>query len=433
MKYLSVNKESEPVTLKSAVFRNIAEDGGLYMPVTLPRMPDSFFRELPGKEIRDTAFEVISRFLKAEVPVSVIKEITREVFDFPVPLVQIYDNVYTLELFHGPTMAFKDFGARFMSRLMEYFNRGGRSVMKVIVATSGDTGSAVAAGFSGIPGVEVYVLFPRGRVSPLQQKQITTWGGNINAISIEGSFDDCQKLARRALADSDLNKGFTITSANSINLARLIPQSVYYFHAVAGLGEGGGAPCFSVPCGNLGNITAGMMAGKMGLRTGRFIAATNSNDTLPEYCRTASFSPRKPVSTISNAMDVGDPSNFPRLLQLSGNEHKVFCNAVWSSSFTDKQTLDAIIRVRDDTGYIMDPHGAVAFLGLEKYLKESGRGEVGIFLETAHPAKFTESLKGIADRIEMPPQLQMVIGREEKFTVLDNDWGSLKDYLMGST
>ncbi len=432
MIYQSINKGAEPVSLKKAVTENIAPDGGLYMPASLPRLPESFFSELPGKDLGEIAFEVALPFLSDEVPADVVRDITQRVFDFPLPLVQLYDNIYTLELFHGPTMAFKDVGARFMSRLMVYFNRGSDSVLKVVVATSGDTGSAVAAGFSGLPGVEVYVLFPKGRISPLQQKQITTWGGNIFAISVNGSFDDCQRLAKKAISDRDLKKTFSTASANSINLARLIPQSIYYFHAISLLNRPGALPHFSIPCGNLGNITAGMMARGMGLETGRFIAATNSNDVLAEYCRTARYKPRESVNTISNAMDVGDPSNFPRLLRLAGGDHKSLCDVLWSSSFSDSQTLDAVDRVRKQTGYLMDPHGAIAYLGLEKYLRESSSKEPGIFLETAHPAKFADSLQGVAGEIEMPRQLRDVILREESYISLENDWESLKDLLMCS-
>ena len=431
MLYYSTSRKSTPTTLPYAVLKGLANDGGLYMPERIPALEQDFFDNLHEKSLHEIAFTVSKAFLQDDVPADIIQNLVEETLNFDIPLVHLKDNIYTLELFHGPTMAFKDIGARFMSRLMAYLLRNNKRNLKVVVATSGDTGSAVAAGFFDVPGIEVYVLFPKGKVSPLQQKQITTWGKNIVAIEIDGTFDDCQKLAKQVLADDELNESFMITSANSINIARLIPQSFYYFHAAAQLRKSSKPLVFSVPSGNFGNLTAGLLASAMGLRVNRFVAATNSNDVVPEYCRTSVYSPRPSQQTISNAMDVGSPSNFSRMTDLFANNHSQFCQNIYGCSFTDEQTLEAIHKVLANHSYLMDPHGAVAWLGANEYLTKKDSKVNVVFLETAHPAKFPETLKIVMEKFQsLPQQLQMVNEKEEVFSSLNNSFTELKSFLF---
>jgi threonine synthase len=405
-----------------------------------------------------------------------------DALDFDIPLVEVEPGIYSLELFHGPTMAFKDVGARFMSRLMAYLHDGsihaavssnadhddrdpgvrshrgdrpeignlGQAVghskatekaesmaadrrdqrpLKVVVATSGDTGSAVAAGFHDVPGIEVYVLFPKGKVSPLQQKQITTWGGNICAIEVNGTFDDCQRLAKLVLGDEELNKQYLLTSANSINIARLIPQSIYYYYAVARLKTSGLPVVFSVPSGNFGNLTAGLLASATGLPVQQFIAATNVNDVIPEYTTSGLYRPRKSLQTISNAMDVGDPSNFARLMELFDNDHQRFCRSIYACAFTDEQTLAVIDKVYQKTGYLMDPHGAVAYMGARLYAATRNHSANMVFLETAHPAKFSGSIEAVVGKVPLPPQLQLVKDKQEYYVSMGNDVEALSKIL----
>ncbi len=430
MHYYSTNKKSQPVSLQYAVLKGLADDGGLYMPERIPSLSQEFFDSMNKKSLPEIAFEVANAFMGNEIPGSDLKELVNETMNFEIPLVQLENNIYTLELFHGPTMAFKDVGARFMSRLMSYLLRGEKRPLKVIVATSGDTGSAVAAGFYDVQGIEVYVLFPKGKVSPLQQKQITTWGSNIHAIEVEGTFDDCQALAKRVLASKELNEAFLITSANSINIARLIPQSFYYFWAATQLNQSGKPLVFCVPSGNFGNLTAGLLASAMGLKVSRFVAATNINDVVPQYFSTGSYIPRPSVQTISNAMDVGNPSNYARMLDIFGNSHPEFCKNIYACSFNDEQTHNAIQDVLKKTSYLMDPHGAVAWLGSKMYLEKIDAKANVVFLETAHPAKFPDTLQTFMEiNGKLPTQLQLVSDKEETFASLRNDFGQLMDFI----
>lgn len=432
MLYYSTKGTAPPVALREAVLRGPAPDGGLYMPEKLPHFDSAFIRALSGKNLKEISFEVASAFFGRDISRDVLEGIVGQALDFPIPLVEVQPGVYSLELYHGPTMAFKDVGARFMSRLMSFLYRNMDKPLNVIVATSGDTGSAVASGFHEVEGINVIVLFPKGRVSRLQRLQITTLGRNIHPLEVEGSFDDCQGLARKILADKELNSQLTLTSANSINIGRLIPQCFYYFYAAARLWDKPGQPVFSVPSGNFGNLTAGVMAMLAGLPVSRFIASVNINDVFPEFLATGQYKPAASVPTYSSAMDVGDPSNFARLNMLMGGLPANFRESIMSWSFNDEQTADAVRRVAQDTGYIMDPHGAVAWLGLDKYAGLTGYTGPRVFLETAHPAKFPETMKVILGKYEyVPPQFAMLDEAEEKFTQVPCDAGAVKDYLLG--
>ncbi len=430
MWYYSTKGKSPAVTLKEAVLRGPAPDGGLYMPESLPSFSGSYLRSLPFKSFSEISFEVASAFLGTDIPSDVLEDIAGEAMDFPLPLTGLQPGVYCMELYHGPTMAFKDVGARFMARLMSYLYRNMDRPLNVIVATSGDTGSAVASGFYDVDGINVVVLFPKGRVSRLQQLQITTNGGNIHPLEVDGNFDDCQWLARTILADEELNHQFTLTSANSINIGRLIPQSFYYFEAYARL-QGSTAPVFSVPCGNFGNLTAGVMAWCAGLPVRKFIASVNINDVFPKFLDTGRYSPAASVPTYSSAMDVGNPSNFERLDFLMGGMAVNFRESIMSWSFNDKQTADAIRGVASDTGYIMDPHGAVAWLGLKEYAGSTGFSGPGVFLETAHPAKFPETMEEILGKYDfVPPQLSKLEQGQERFTPVPCDAEAVREYLL---
>jgi threonine synthase len=432
MLYYSTNLQSPAVSLREAVMRGLADDGGLYLPESVPVMTPSFFKSIGKLTHNEVALEVARAFLEDDVPEDVLEGIINESLDFMIPLKHFGANVYCLELFHGPTMAFKDVGARFMSRLMSYLYRNEDRALNVLVATSGDTGSAVAAGFHGVEGINVFVLFPGGKISPLQQKQITTWGGNIYALEVDGSFDDCQKLTKQMLGDRQLNDSFPLTSANSINIARLIPQSFYYFFAFARLDAGrideARLPLvFSVPCGNFGNLTGGLLAQAAGLPVLRFVASTNINDVFPRFMETGEYKPAASIPTISNAMDVGDPSNFARINELMGKKIENFRESITAYSYSDDDTSMAIGKLHAANGYIMDPHGAVAYLGLRQFMSEYHEAVNGIFLETAHPAKFSETMKHIIDDFDdLPPQLQEVLNREEKFHSIGNDPEELK-------
>ncbi len=429
MLYYSTNRQSSGVSLKDAVISGLAIDGGLYMPASIPVIPASYFDSISGKSLKEIALYVAGAFLEDDIPGDILSDIINESLDFPIPLREVELNLQSLELFHGPTMAFKDVGARFMSRLMSYLYRNENKALNVIVATSGDTGSAVASGFFNVQGITVFVLFPKAKVSPLQQKQITTWGGNIHAIEVDGSFDDCQALAKKMLSDMQLNSTLSLTSANSINIARLIPQSFYYFYAYAQLNDK--RPLvFSVPSGNFGNLTGGLMARATGLPVHKFIASTNINDVFPKFIETGIYKPKPSKQTISNAMDVGDPSNFARIADLIGGRLKNFRDNILSYSFTDEATARSILNVYRNYGYIMDPHGAVAYQGLKKYLKCNDNEINAVFLETAHPAKFSEIMKNILEDYEdLPLQLKGVLNRKEQFHTINNDSEELKSFI----
>ncbi len=430
MLYYSTNKRSSAVSLREAVIRGLAPDGGLYMPETLPEIPVSYFDTIHRLSLGEIAFDIADAFLGGDIPRDVLAGIIDDALDFTIPLTEVEKDIYSLELFHGPTMAFKDVGARFMSRLMAWLYRNEKKELNVIVATSGDTGSAVAAGFYSVEGINVFVLFPEGKVSPLQQKQITTWGNNIHAVRVKGNFDDCQKLAKQMLSDRELNALLPVTSANSINIARLIPQSFYYFHAYAGLARKKRPVVFSVPSGNFGNLTGGLMARAAGLPVHKFIAATNINDVFPKFMETGKYRPAPSKQTISNAMDVGDPGNFARVTDLLGKNPDKLRKIILSGSWSDAKTARAIKDLYKNTGYIMDPHGAVAYLGLKEYLNKYDDTVSAVFLETAHPAKFPETMKKIIrDYEDLPPQLRGVMNREEKFHSMMNDPMELKRYI----
>ena len=429
MLYYSTNKQSVPVPLKEAVIGGMPPDGGLYLPEKLPAIPAPYFENIHLLSFEEIAFDVARSFLEDDVPDRIILDIVNGSFNFPVPMNEVETSLYSLELYHGPTMAFKDFGARFMSRLMSYLYRNEDRKLNVVVATSGDTGSAVAAGFHNIENINVFVLFPRSQVSPLQQKQITTWGGNIHAIEVDGNFDDCQRLSKQLLGDRELNSALTLTSANSINIARLIPQSFYYYYAYSLMKPSGLPVVFSVPSGNFGNLTGGIIAGATGLPVHRFIASTNINDVFRRFLETSVYSPCPSSQTISSAMDVGDPSNFARIRELMERISSLK-NDILSYSFTDEMTLEAIAGVCRESGYIMDPHGAVAYLGAKQFLKEHN-GRIGtVFLETAHPAKFQETMeKVIPGYRDMPDQLQSVLSKPEKYHKAGNDLQELKSFI----
>ncbi|NAW50999.1 threonine synthase [Elizabethkingia argentiflava] len=429
MQYLSI-KTQELVSIKQAVINGLAGDGSLYMPENIPPLPPSFFRDIQNKTLPEIGFEVAKQFVGNTIPPKVLEDMLEEVLNFDIPVSLIRDSIYSLELFHGPTLAFKDIGARFMARLMSYYAEG--QPMKVIVATSGDTGSAVAAGFYKVPGIQVYILYPKGKISPLQEKQLTIWGHNIKALEIEGTFDDCQALAKQLLADRELRK-YHLTSANSINISRLIPQSFYYFWAYAQLKKNHKKIVFSVPSGNFGNLTAGLFAYKMGLPVERFIASTNINNIVPKYLSTGEYKPRASKSTLSNAMDVGNPSNFERMKALFDGNLDQFKALMSGYYFTDEQTQAAIHNVHKEFGYILDPHGAVAYLGLCAYLKDSGRNLNGVILETAHPAKFIETVeKSISARLVIPARLSEFKQKEKIVHLFPVDFRQIKDFVKTS-
>jgi threonine synthase len=430
MNYYSTNNKNQKVSLREAVIQGLAPDNGLYMPERIPVLPNSFFESLSKLSFQEIGFQVAKNLIGNDIPVSELRRIVDHTIQFDAPLVELEKDVFSLELFHGPTLAFKDFGARFLSGLLGYFANQQDKEITILVATSGDTGSAVANGFFNVPGTKVIVLYPSGKVSDIQEKQFTTLGGNITALEIEGTFDDCQRLVKQAFMDEQLKQKLFLTSANSINIARLIPQSFYYFRAFAQLKENKRAVTFSIPSGNFGNLTAGLFAKRMGLPVHQFIAATNQNDIVPNYLRTKQFSPRPSVQTISNAMDVGNPSNFARMLDLYQNDFESLSGDVLGFHYSDEQTNQAMREVFKSKNYILDPHGAIGYLGLREYLK-SNPNSVGIFLETAHPAKFSEVVeKAIESSIEVPARLQEFMNRTKKSTLMQNNFEDLKEFLL---
>ncbi len=384
MKYYSTNKQAAMASLQEAVVKGLASDKGLFMPETIKPLPSEFFETIETLSFREIAYRVADAFFGEDVPADTLKEIVYDTLSFDVPLVPVNENIYSLELFHGPTLAFKDVGGRFMARLLGYFIRKeGLKNVNVLVATSGDTGSAVANGFLGVEGIHVYVLYPKGKVSEIQEKQFTTLGQNITSLEIDGTFDDCQALVKLAFMDEELNKHLLLTSANSINVARFLPQAFYYFYAYAQLKKLGKADkmVVSVPSGNFGNITAGLFGKQMGLPVTRFIAANNKNDIFYQYLQTGQYNPRPSIATIANAMDVGDPSNFARVLDLYAHSHAAISAEITGTTYTDEQISETLQNVYQETHYLLDPHGACGYRALKEGLKD---GEVGVFLETAH-------------------------------------------------
>lgn len=435
MKLYSTNKKSPKVSFKEAILKGLADDGGLYMPEKIPKLSEDFFKNLnPLTPITEIGFQVSKAFFENEIPDNDLQKIVEDAINFDAPLIETKIDlpgknypIYCLELFHGPTLAFKDFGARFMARLMSYFRKN--QEITILVATSGDTGSAVASGFLQVPGFRVILLYPSQKVSQIQEQQLTTMGHNITALEIEGTFDDCQQLVKRAFVDHDLQK-LNLSSANSINIARLIPQSFYYFYAYAQLPEHQIAPIFSVPSGNFGNLTAGLIANKMGLPVSKFIAAVNANNIFPHYLESGNFEPKPSVKTISNAMDVGNPSNFARIMELYEHNLTKMREEIWSKSFNDDETKAAIKEIYTKYGYLMDPHGAVAYLGIRDYMKESLPAPA-IFLETAHPSKFLDVVEPIiGKKIKIPARLSECLKKEKKSLKMAADFDKFKEYLL---
>jgi threonine synthase len=426
MKYYSLNNHTIKVSFKEAAITGIAPDRGLYFPEHIPRLDADFINNIENHSNAEIALKAISPFVGKEIPPQKLREIIEETLSFPFPVVEIEKDVYALELFHGPTMAFKDVGARFMSRCLRYFLKDEKKEVTVLVATSGDTGGAVASGFLGVEGINVVILYPSGKVSDVQERQLTTLGQNITALEVNGTFDDCQDMVKKAFLDEEL-KSVNLTSANSINIARWLPQMFYYFFAYKELKHTGKPLAISVPSGNFGNICAGMMAKKIGLPINHFIAATNANDTVPRYMQSQQFSPGATVETLSNAMDVSNPSNFVRILELFNDGS--LARELSSYSFTDAQTLEAIAKLYHNNGYLPDPHGAVGYLGLKKY-RELHSDVTGVFLETAHPVKFGDSIeKNLGITITMPQQIGHLLEAEIKKMKINN-YQELKGLLL---
>ncbi len=428
MKLYSTNDESNIVDFSEAVLRSLPVDNGLYMPLKLSPLPESFWQNFELFSFEEISFQVAKHLLGQCISKEDLKNIIYEAINFPAPVVNIHDNIYTLELFHGPTLAFKDFGARFMSRIMKYYKESG-SKLTILVATSGDTGGAVASGFLNVEGVEVVILFPKEKVSPLQQKQLTTLGNNITAVEIDGTFDDCQAIVKRAFLDKEMNSKFNLSSANSINISRLIPQSFYYFNAVKQIGLDKEVT-FVVPSGNFGNITAGILGQQIGLKVKHFVAATNVNDIVPSYIKSGKYLPKPSIATLSNAMDVGNPSNFPRLKNLYGSTWNIIKEKMRGYSYTDHQTELAMKQVYEQYNYVLDPHGAVGYLASLDYLKETSHKGPIMFLETAHPSKFITTVeKAINKQIEVPERLNVLKDRKEIYTSLNKEYDEFKSWM----
>ncbi len=396
MNYYSTNRSIPEVSLKEAVIQGLASDNGLFMPERIEKFPSTFFENIHRLSFQEIALEVALKFFGEDVPEKTLKEIVFDTLQFDCPVVKVTESIYSLELFHGPTLAFKDVGARFMARLLNYFLDKSEEKVNILVATSGDTGSAVANGFLGVDGIHVYVLYPKGKVSSIQESQFTTLGKNITAVEIDGTFDDCQRLVKLAFLDQELNEKLRLTSANSINVARFLPQAFYYFNAYARLKETGVLNqkelVVSVPSGNLGNITAGLVAHKMGLPIKYFIAANNANNIVFDYLKTGNYESRPSVETIANAMDVGAPSNFVRILDLFDHSHEKISETIKGAWYSNEKIREIVRKVYDTTGYLCDPHGACGF---ESLFETINKDEIGVFLETAHPAKFMETMEGI--------------------------------------
>lgn len=429
MKYYSTNKSAPEATLEEAVVKGLAADKGLFMPFTIKPLPQEFYDTIDTLSFQEIAYRVADAFFGEDVPADTLREIVYDTLNFDVPLVKVTDNIYSLELFHGPTLAFKDVGGRFMARLLGYFiKKEGKKQVNVLVATSGDTGSAVANGFLGVEGIHVYVLYPKGKVSEIQEKQFTTLGQNITAIEVDGTFDDCQALVKSAFMDKELNEHLQLTSANSINVARFLPQAFYYFYAYAQILKLTLSPVICVPSGNFGNITAGLFGKRMGLPVKRFIAANNSNDIFYQYLQTSVYSPRPSIATIANAMDVGDPSNFARVLDLYGGSHAAITADISGATYTDEQIAETMQAVWQAHHYLLDPHGACGFRALAEGLRP---GETGIFLETAHPAKFKDTVERIiGEPVQIPEKLQAFMRGEKQSLPMSKDFADFKQYLL---
>ena len=432
MKYYSTNKQAPLASLSEAVIRGLAPDRGLYMPERINPLPQEFFDGIGEMTFQEIAFCVAEAFFGEDIPADDLRHIVYDTLAFDAPVVPVNGNIHSLELYHGPTLAFKDVGARFMARLLGYFNgqQEGKSLVNVLVATSGDTGSAVANGFLGVEGIHVYVLYPKGKVSAIQEVQFTTLGQNITALEVGGVFDDCQRLVKSAFMDAELNAHMRLTSANSINVARFLPQAFYYFYAYAQMKRQGKANelVICVPSGNFGNLCAGLFAHRMGLPIKRFIAANNRNDVFFQYLQSGAYNPRPSVQTIANAMDVGDPSNFARILDLYGHSHEAICSLISGATYTDEQIAETVADTYQRTGYLLDPHGACGYRALAEMLQP---GEQGVFLETAHPAKFCGTVEAIVkSEVTIPEKLQAFMRGNKLSVAMTAQFDDFKAYLM---
>ena len=429
MKYISLNYNSKSTLFHNAVKRGLAPDRGLYFPETIPQLPRSFFDSIEKLSIHEMAYRVIKPYVGNKISKEILMEIVTETLDFDFPIIDINENIAALELFHGPTLAFKDVGARFMARCLGYLNRDSNEKINVLVATSGDTGGAVANGFIGVEGINVFIFYPKGKVSEIQEKQLTTLGHNITAFEVDGVFDDCQEMVKTAFLDSGLSS-LNLTSANSINVARWLPQMFYYFIAFRALKSKNKRLVFSVPSGNFGNICAGIVGQQMGLPIDHFIASTNVNDAVPRYLETGTYNPMPTIQTISNAMDVGNPSNFIRIQKIFNNDAVKMKKYLSGYRYTDQQTRKALKEIYDLKNYIADPHGAVGYLGLKEYLNQQKEDLYGVFLETAHPVKFFDSVnKTLKLEVAIPERLKDTLSKE-KVSVPIKDYSELKAYLL---
>lgn len=428
MKYYSLNNKAIKVSFQEAVIQGLAPDKGLYFPETISQLPPSFFDEIENLSNEEIAFQAIQQFVGDEIPETELKQIITETLSFDFPLVQVDSTIYSLELFHGPTMAFKDVGARFMSRCLAYFNRDKDQKNTVLVATSGDTGGAVASGFLGVKGVDVVILYPSGKVSDIQERQLTTLGQNITALEVDGVFDDCQDMVKKAFLDADLNHK-NLTSANSINIARWLPQMFYFFFAYKELKKHNKPLIVSCPSGNFGNICAGIMAKKLGLPLTHFVASTNANDTIPKFLENGIYDAKPSIATISNAMDVGNPSNFVRIQEMYNNDLSEFEKDFSSYTYTDEETKFAMKNIYTNSGYVAEPHGAVGYLGLKKELEKQSNS-IGFFLETAHPIKFLDIVEPVLNvKLDIPKQIESVLGKE-KISIKIKSYEELKQFLL---
>lgn len=430
MKYYSLNKSAPSASFKEATIKGLAPDKGLYFPEIIPTQPAAFFQDIQNYSNEEIAFKIIEPYIADEIPAAVLQQIVAETINFDIPLKPVSDNIFSLELFHGPTLAFKDIGARFMSRCLAYFVKNNDKKVTVLVATSGDTGGAVANGFYNVHGVEVVILYPSGKVSSVQEKQLVTLGNNISAIEINGNFDDCQQLVKRAFSDKQLNESLFLTSANSINVARWLPQQFYYLFAWKQWINKNTPPVICVPSGNFGNICAGILAYASGLPVQHFIAACNSNKVVPDFLSTQIYQPKKAVATISNAMDVGDPSNFVRILELFHNKFTSLTGMLSSVSISDDETRLTISQVYEEYSYLLDPHGAVAYYALKNYLKNHPDNK-GYFLETAHPVKFFDVVEPVIhEQIPIPESVKNILGKDKLSISMEPAYDDFKTFLL---
>ena len=431
MQLYSTRGESAEVGIEEAIFQGLPPDNGLYMPKDIPVLPASFWETCHTLTFTEIALEIAWPFFEGDIPKGKLKELISNAIDFDAPSVELSPGMYCLELFHGPSMAFKDFGARFMAAVMNYFLEREKRKIHILVATSGDTGGAVAQGFYGSSNIDVHILYPSGKVSDIQEKQLTTLGDNVEALEIEGTFDDCQKLVKTAFLDQELRKEFNLASANSINIARLIPQAFYYAYAYSRLKKDGKPVVFSVPSGNFGNLSAGVIACKMGMPVERFIAATNANKVVPDYLNSGNYEAINPsISTISNAMDVGDPSNFPRLKALFGNEFEAVQDMIRGFAYSDDETREAIKLIKEKYNYEVCPHTAIAYLGLKDYLGKR-TDLTGVFLSTAHYAKFLPEVEAVLNqKLSIPERLEDLLSKQKKATRMEPDYEQFKQHLL---